>query len=69
MGRHRQYRDGGHKREGGDEEETEPVEDHRSELPVGLHSTRDLVLADLVGDDPDLLRGETVAIMILRGGG
>ena len=61
VGRHRQHRDSRHECEGGEEEEAEPVEDHRGKLPVGLHSTRDLVLADLVSDHPDLLRGETLA--------
>ena len=61
VGRHRQHRDGRHQREGGEEEEAESVEDHRGELPVCLHCTRDLVLADLVSDHPDLLGGETCA--------
>lgn len=57
VGRDRQHRDGRHEGEGGEEEEAEPVEDHRGELPVRLDSARDLVIADLVSNHPDLLRG------------
>jgi len=49
---------GGHDREEGEGDEAEPVENHGRELPVVLDCRRILIVADLVGDDPQLLKDQ-----------
>jgi len=48
----------GHDREEGEGDETEAVENHGRELPVVLDGRRVLIVADLVGDDPQLLQDQ-----------
>ena len=45
--------------EQGEGDQAEPVQHHRSKLPVALHRPGLLVVPDLVGDDLDLLEDET----------
>ena len=55
VGSHGQDTQCGHQGEGGEEKQTQPVQNHRSEPPVSLDRVRDLVILDLVRDYFDLL--------------
>lgn len=53
-----EYGDGGDDGEQREDDEAEPVDDHGGELPVVRHLGRLVLLAQLVGDDAQLLEDE-----------
>lgn len=58
MRRGEEYGDGGDDGEQREDDEAEPVDDHGGELPVIRHLGRLVLLAQLVGDDAQLLEDE-----------
>lgn len=53
-----EYGDGGDDGEQREDDEAEPIDDHGGELPVVRHFGRLVLLAQLVGDDAQLLEDE-----------